>query len=264
MKKSVFLLLATLFLPYSLGLAQKKGDADPIQAFKEGCMRTLKTWNDAINSRDEGKLSSTYCKIVRYYQSYLTIEEVDDSHAKFFKKNDYYHQYYDNVKVIFINECQAQLSFDKHVQMEKDKPYKTYHAYMHFLTDYQGGAEIIGESDQTTDTNLEKKHKILEVDNDMTLNDIFCEENVGKKIEASYWDLVENGEKEDGPLANLILISGFPRSYIDGFIVKDYNGKKGTYACGGYAVGSECQAPIIFTYNPTTKEKRIISIADDE
>ena len=226
MKKSVFLLLATLFLPYSLGLAQKKGDADPIQAFKEGCMRTLKTWNDAINSRDEGKLSSTYCKIVRYYQSYLTIEEVDDSHAKFFKKNDYYHQYYDNVKVNFINECQAQLSFDKHVQMEKDKPYKTYHAYMHFLTDYQGRAEIIGESDQTTDTNLEKKHK--------------------------------------GPLANLILISGFPRSYIDGFIVKDYNGKKGTYACGGYAVGSECQAPIIFTYNPTTKEKRIISIADDE
>lgn len=264
MKKALFLILAACFTPLSFIQAQ---DGDYYDGSEEtilqACESTLKTWNDAINARDEEQLSSTYWGIVKYYQSYYTIEQVNDSHARFFKKNAYYHQYCDNLELQFYNNCQALLTFDKHVQTAKGQPYKTYSAYIHFLYDYQEGAIIISESDVTTDTNLEKRYTLLEVDNDTPLDAIFCEANVGKKIAVDYWELVELGEKEDGPLANLILTSGFARSYIDGTITKDYNGQKGTYSCGGFAVGGECQAPVIFTYNPATGEMHCIGGAEE-
>lgn len=258
MKKAFFVFLAWV-IPVSLCFAQENEYYEPTsEDVIKACQKTLDTWNDALNSRNEELLSSTYWGIVNYYQSYYTIEQVDNSHARFFKKNAYYHQYYDNLDVVFDNGCQAMLVFDKHVQTAKDGPYTTYNAYLHFVYQFEDGAFIIAESDMTTDANLEKRQKSLEVDNDTPLDEIFCKDNVGKKIFASYWDLVELGEKEDGPLATLILTSGFPRSYISGVITKDYNGQKGTFSCGGYAVGGECQAPVIFTYNPTTREMHCI------
>lgn len=54
------------------------------------------------------------------------------------------------------------------------------------------------------------------VDNTTPLNVIFCEANVNKRLDASYWDLVEMGAKKDGPLASFLLISDLPRSSING------------------------------------------------
>ena len=251
-------------MPVSLCFAQENEDYDPIPDVLEACQKTLKTWNDALNTHDEDMLSSTYFTIVDFYQSYYTKDKVDKSHSQFFKKNPNFHQYYDNVEVVFCNGCQAQFTFDKHVQTTKDGPYTTYTAYLHFLYQFEDGAFIIGESDATTDANLMKRQKTFKVSNDMSLDEIFCEANVGKTISASYWDLVEMGDKEDGPLATLILTSGFPRSFISGVITKDYDGQKGTYSCGGYAVGGECQAPVIYTYNAKTKEMHCISGEEEE
>ena len=74
--------------------------------------------------------------------------------------------------------------------------------------DLYGGvfsAVIIGESDVVTDKNLEKRRPaLLEVDNTTPLNAIFCDANVNKRLDADYWDLVDMGAKEDGPLASFL------------------------------------------------------------
>lgn len=98
------------------------------------------------------------------------------------------------------------------------------------------------------------KSETLVVNNNTPLGAIFNDANVGKKLSAAYWDLVEYGDKEDGPLADLIMTCGFPRGFIAGTIKKNYNGQKGTYYCGGYAAGGECQWPVIFVYKPATKQ----------
>jgi len=258
MKRYLLLLLAALFMPICFSLAQENEDYDPIDEVLTASQNTLKAWTDALNNRDEEKLASLYASIVKYYQSYYTNEEVRNSHSRFFKKSPYFHQYCDEIEMDFANGCQARISFKKHVQTKENGPYQTYTAYLHFISDGET-ASIIGESDATTDANLaKKKSEDLEVDNDTPLDAVFCEANVGKSLFCSYWDLVENGEKEDGPLANFILISGFARSYIEGVIKKDYKGQKGTYSCGGYAAGGECQWPVIFTYNPATQEMHCI------
>ena len=253
MKKHIITLL--LFLaPLAACLGQESEDFDIFAAMEEASRNTLKAWNDALNSRENTKLDALYGGVVNYYQTYYTNAQVKDSHSRFFKKNSYYHQYYDNVEVVFCNGCQAQLIFDKHVQTKKDGPYTTYRSYLHFI-DGEGHAVIIGESDATTDANLAKRATdTLSVDNATPLNAIFCEANVNKKLHAVYWDLVEMGEKEDGPLADLILTCGFPRGWIDGTIKKDFNGQKGTFYCGGYAAGGECQWPVVFVYKPATRE----------
>ena len=111
----------------------------------------------------------------------------------------------------------------------------------------------VGET-QVTDANKDKKVKLLtDVDNSTQLDAIFCDANVGKTLRASYWDLVEMGNKKDGPLAKMILSNGFPRGGVDGIIIKDYGGKKGTYACGGYAAGGECYWYVIFLYDSVSK-----------
>lgn len=73
---------------------------------------------------------------------------------------------------------------------------------------------------------------------------------VNKQLDASYWDLVDMGAKEDGPLANFLLLSDLPRSRINGIIKKDFKGQKGTYYCGGFVSGGECGWPVIYIYNP--------------
>ena len=229
------------------------------------CLNTLKTWNNAINNRNETQLANVYSGVVNYYQTCLTNNQVRESHSRFFKKNAYFHQYYDNITFDFINGCQAQVRFDKHVQTVKDGPYTTYVSYLHMTLNYDDdGALIIGESDVTTDKNLEKrKPETVIVDNTTPLNAIFCEANVNKRLEVFYWDLVEWGDKENGPLANFLLISDFARSTIKGIIKKDFKGQKGTYYCGGFVSGGECGWPVIYIYNPTTREMRCIGSDED-
>lgn len=229
------------------------------------CLNTLDQWNKAINNRNEIQLASLYSGVVKYYQTCLTNNQVRDSHAAFFNKHAYFYQYYDNVTFDFINGCQAQVRFDKHVQTVKDGPYTTYISYLHM--DLYGGifsAVIIGESDVVTDKNLEKRRPaLLEVDNTTPLNAIFCEANVNKRLDADYWDLVDMGAKEDGPLANFLLLSDLPRSRINGIIKKDFKGQKGTYYCGGFVSGGECGWPVIYIYNPSTHEMRCIGGDED-
>ena len=122
------------------------------------CLNTLKTWNNAINNRNETELANVYSGVVNYYQTCLTNNQVRESHSRFFKKNACFHQYYDNITFDFINGCQAQVRFDKHVQTVKDGPYTTYVSYLHMTLNFDDdGALIIGESDTTTDKNLEKR-----------------------------------------------------------------------------------------------------------
>lgn len=255
--KKILIILA-LILPLAICNAQENEDFDPAVELQEACKSTLKAWNDALNDRDEDALDAQYASVVIYYQTYYMRNQVRNSHSRFFKKNAFYHQYYDNVEVLFVNGCQAMLSFDKHVKTVPDGDYKTYHAYLRFISDAEG-ALITEEGDTTTDENLAKKpQKTLEVDNATSLDAIFHEDNVGKKLNISYWDLVEMGEKDDGPLANMIASSGFLRSFIDGTIKKSFDNEKGTYYCGGHAVGGECDWPVIFVYNPSTKEMRCV------
>lgn len=164
------------------------------------CLNTLKIWNNAINNRNETQLANVYSGVVNFYQTCLTNNQVRESHSRFFKKNAYFHQYYDNVTFDFDNGCQAQVRFDKHVQTEDGGPYITYVSYLHMYL-LLDDALIIGESDVTTDKNLEKrKPETVIVNNTTPLNAIFCEANVNKRLDASYWDLVDMGAKEDGPL----------------------------------------------------------------
>lgn len=257
MKKTLITLFLLFLTPTVICFGQENEYFDALAAMETASRNTLQAWTDALNTRNEKELKELYGQVVNYYQSFYTNEQVKNSHARFFKKNAYYHQYCDNVEIVFCNGCQTQLTFDKHVQTKIDGPYTTYKSYLHFIgsmdLDDTFKTVIIGESDATTDANLAKRvHKTLEVDNDTPLDAIFCNANVDKELDASYWDLVEMGAKEDGPLANLILTCGFPRGSINGLIKKDFNGQKGTFYCGGWAAGGECQWPVIFVYNPTT------------
>lgn len=262
MKPYTFLLFAVLILPVSHGSAQGYEYQELTEAM---CLNTLKTWNNAINNRNEAQLAGVYSGVVNYYQTCLTNNQVRESHTRFFKKNTYFYQYYDNITFDFINGCQAQVRFDKHVQTVKDGPYTTYVSYLHMvLNGDDDGALIIGESDTTTDKNLEKrKPATVKVDNTTPLKAIFCEANVNKRLDASYWDLVDLGAKENGPLASFLLISDLPRSRINGIIKKDFKGQKGTYYCGGFVSGGECGWPVIYIYNPSTHEMRCIG-SDEE
>ena len=252
MRKHLFFLAVTFLLPFSVCSAQfseRFEDEDDVAIF---CKKTLNAWTDALNNRNEENLKKLYGSIVKYYQCYFTNEQVAESHKSFFKKNAHFHQYCDNIGVDFWNGCQAQLSFDKHVQTVKGGKYKTYRAYLVFFLG-EDGAIILWESDQTKDAFIEENRpQILEVDNNTPLDAIFCEANVGKKLEADYWSLVEFGEKEDGPLASMIASNGFPRSVINDIIMKDYMGQKGVYYCGGYMNAGECSWPVIYTYDSAT------------
>ena len=258
MKSRVLLLLSVTLLTMRFCY----GQSDLSEAM---CLNTLKTWNNAINNRNEAQLAGVYSGVVKYYQTCLTNNQVRESHTRFFKKNTYFYQYYDNITFDFINGCQAQVRFDKHVQTVKDGPFTTYVSYLHMvLNGDDDGALIIGESDTTTDKNLEKrKPATIKVDNTTPLNAIFCETNVNKHLDASYWDLVDMGAKEDGPLASFLLISDLPRSRINGIIKKDFKGQKGTYYCGGFVSGGECGWPVIYIYNPSTHEMRCIGSDED-
>ena len=250
MKTHILLFLALWMLPFSFASAQTELD-------EAMCLNTLKTWSTALNNRDEEKLANVYNGVVNYYQSCLTDKQVREDHTQFFKKYAYYHQYYDNVTFDFINGCQAQVRFDKHVQTTKDGPYSTYVSYLHMTLGDGNSVVIIGESDTTTDKILEKrKPQKVEVDNTTPLNAIFCDANVGKRLEVYYWDLVDLGEKENGPLATLLLTSDLARSNLNGVIKKGFNGQKGTFYCGGFVSGGECGWPVIYTCNPTTGEMR--------
>lgn len=257
MKTRIMLALSVLLLSITFCFGQ--------DGFSEAmCLNTLKTWNDALNERDEDVLADVYYGVVKYYQSYLTKKQVRESHSRFFRKNACYHQYYDNVTFDFINGCQAQVRFDKHVQTVQGGPYTTYVAYLHMALDNYDNTVIIGESDVTTDKNLEKrKPEAVKVDNATPLDEIFCDANVNKRLQAFYWDLVEGGEKKNGPLAGLLLMSELMRSEVDGIIKKDFEGQKGTYYCGGFASGGECGYPVIYIYNPSTHEMGCIGGDDD-
>lgn len=262
MKTRKLIILAALLLPFSRGFAQ---DYEYPELTEAMCMKTLKAWNDALNERDEQKLAELYNGVVNYYQACLTNSQVRDSHARFFRKNAFFKQSYDNVTFDFFNGCQAQIRFNKHVQMEKDGPFTDYIVYLHLtLSDDNEEAIIIGESDVTTDENLKKRYTAtVKVDNNTPLDKIFCEANVNKHLDASYWDLVEMGEKENGPLAELLLTSDLVRSCFDGIIKKDFKGHKGTYYCGGFASGGECGWPVIYIYNSTTGEMGCV-VGDEE
>lgn len=254
MKTRILLLLSALILFPFIGYAQ---EYEPKEISEAMCLETLKTWNDALNDRDEVRLATVYNDVVKFYQDYLTDAGVRNSHSRFFKKKAYYHQYYDNVTFDFINGCQAQVRFNKHVQTEKDGTYTIYVSYLHMALDGDNNVVIIGESDETTDKNLAKrKTNQVKVDNNTPLNNIFCEANVNKYLEASYWDLVEMGEKQNGPLASFLMMNDLPRSNIHGVIKKDFQGQKGTYYCGGFVSAGECGWPVIFVYNPTTGEQQ--------
>ena len=258
MKSRVLLLLSVILLTMRFCY----GQSDLSEAM---CLNTLKMWNNAINNRNEAQLAGVYSGVVKYYQTCLTNNQVRESHTRFFKKNAYFHQYYDNVTFDFINGCQAQVRFDKHVQTVKDGPYTTYVSYLHMVLNNEGdGALIIGESDVTTDENLKKRQvETVKVDNATPLDKIFCDANVNKRLEAFYWDLVEMGKKENGPLASFLMISDLARSGVDGIIKKDFKGQKGTYYCGGFVSGGECGWPVIYIYNPSTHEMRCIGSDED-
>lgn len=254
MKIRILILFFALSLSFSFGYAQDFENKELSEAM---CLETLKTWNDALNDRNETKLATVYNGVVRFYQDYFTAGGVRNSHSQFFKKNAHYHQYYDNVTFDFINGCQAQVRFDKHVQTEKDGIYTTYVSYLHITLDGDNNVVIIGESDETTDKNLAKrKTNQVNVDNNTPLNNIFCESNVNKYLEASYWDLVEMGEKQNGPLAGFLMMNDLPRSNIHGVIKKNFQGQKGTFYCGGFVSAGECGWPVIFIYNPSTGEQQ--------
>lgn len=260
--KKLILLLA-LLAPMALCNAQENEDFDAEATLQKACENTLRAWNKALNNRDRNTLDTLYSAVVIYYQSFYTNEQVSDSHTRFFKKNAYYHQYYDNVEVGYINGCQAMLIFDKHVKTDPNADYKTYRAYLHFVG-WMDLAYITEEGDTTTDEYYAKRQQApLNVDNNTKLEEVFCDKNVDKSLYASYWDLVEMGEKPDGPLADLIMTTGFPRSYIDGTIKKGFGGQKGTYYVGGHAVGGECRSPVIFVYNPTTKQMYCVGSGEE-
>ena len=251
MKTRNLIILVALLLPFSRGFAQ---DYEYPGLNSAMCMKTLKAWNDALNERDEMKLAELYDGVVNYYQTCLTNNQVRDSHARFFRKNAFYKQSYDSVTFDAYNPCQAEIRFNKHVQTEEDGHCTDYVAYLHLtLNDDNDGVIIIGESDETTDENLKKRQKtMVKVDNDTPLDKIFCEANVNKWLDVYYWDLVEYGEKEDGPLAKLLLSSDLARCSIEGFIKKDFKGHKGVYYCGGFISGGECGWPVIYIYNSIT------------
>lgn len=232
-------------------------DSQYMELNESACLNTLKAWNDAANQRNEAQLAELYGGVVEYYQSCLTNQQVRDSHTRFFKKYAYFYQYYDNVTFDFINGCQAQVRFDKHVQTVKSGAFTTYVSYLHMVLDGDDNVVIIGESDVTTDTNLGKrKIEMVKVDNSTSLDVIFCDANVNKRLSAFYWDLTEMGEKEEGPLATMLLTTDLARSSVNGIIGKGFKGQKDVYYCGGFASSGECGWPVIYTYNPKTKEKR--------
>lgn len=90
MKKRILLLLSALILSFSFGYAQ---EYEPKEISEATYLETLKTWNDALNDRDEVRLATVYNDVVKFYQDYLTDAGVRNSHSRFFKKKAYYHQY---------------------------------------------------------------------------------------------------------------------------------------------------------------------------
>ena len=134
------LITLALIVPITFCNAQENEDYDPSVELRAACENTLKAWNNALNSRNEDALDDLYSPVVLYYQSYYTRRQVRDSHSRFFNKNAYYHQYYDNVEVTYCNGCQALLVFDKHVKTDPDGPYKTYRSYLRFMDGEDGAA----------------------------------------------------------------------------------------------------------------------------
>ncbi|MBP5326982.1 MAG: hypothetical protein J6Y98_03615 [Bacteroidales bacterium] len=253
MKRKFYILIAMLLMTSAATVAQNKDIADIDKHNTQVCMNTLSSWSEAMNKRDEAKLNELYSDIVLYYKAHYNKEQVARSRNRLFKINKFYEQRCENVKVEYINSCQAKLTFDKYVKTAKEGDEKKYQAYLQFIIN-DDTAFIVAESDVTTDARMEKKAKLLTgVDNNTKLDAIFCDANIGKTLRARYWDLVDMGNKKDGPLAKMILSSGLPRGGIDGIIIKDYGGKKGTYACGGYVSAGECFWYVIFLYDPATK-----------
>lgn len=93
------------------------------------------------------------------------------------------------------------------------------------------------------------KSETLVVNNNTPLGAIFNDANVGKKLSAAYWDLVEYGDKEDGPLADLIMTCGFPRGFIAGTIKKIIMAKREHIIVAVMQRAANANGPKYFSFN---------------
>ena len=95
-------------------------------------------------------------------------------------------------------------------------------------------------------------------DNSLTMDDIFCDQNVGKKIDISYADISDCGERDSqigDAMVNANYLGGEflgPRTYMQGRI-KNYKGKSGVYCCDGSTCAGPYTDVLLWIYDRNNK-----------
>lgn len=235
---------------------------DESKEMAETCIEVLKKWNEGLSNHDPSMLKDVYSSVVSYYQTDLEYDEIERIQAKYFKKRPQCRQYVKDVSVSFINSFKATVEFVKYVQEEPDSEIKVYPSYLKMdCSHYDKSALIEAESDSLTDANVSKRKipEVVNVTNDMELDEIFCDSNVGKRIEVSYWDLVGlvdfDSEPVEGPLAKaMVNATDFCRVGLCGTLKKNYKGNANIYYCVGHISAGEAGWDIIWIYDKTTCE----------
>ena len=98
---------------------------------------------------------------------------------------------------------------------------------------------------------------MLQITNSTPLSAIFNDQNVGKEISTSYWDLVGlEGEPEEGPLAKAIMGCNTigARNEINGTLRRSLNGDKNTLYVGGTCSGGPYTTRVLWIFDKQTRK----------
>lgn len=201
----------------------------------ENAIETLEMWNKFSNEHDAEGAAAMYTDNALYFQSYYSRSEIKKSHSKFFGKNPEAHQRVDNLMVVWCDDYQVKITYDKHECLSPGAEEKTYQCYMTFAN--TGGKMYINEeSDELSDRNIAKHRRgqNVKISLHTTPREVFVG-NQFKSIDTSYWDIVgfdlgDTSEPPAGSFADqLSSICETLKMHVHGEIKMNYKGKPNTY-----------------------------------
>jgi hypothetical protein len=228
------------------------------------CREVLMSWDNALKKHNLGALSGLYTSVVNYYMTNCTKGQIYETQHRLIEKNPGFYQYIDNVKPEVKNDFYIVLHFDKHVRTSDGGAYNIYPSYL-WLIRQSDGWLICNESDEITDQNLKRKWNKLPrvtVTNEMPLDEIFNEKNVGKFIDVTLGDLVPDMENGTfGPLATVMdgsVYGGYTTTRAFGLLFRNFRGVAGTYYCNGSNTMGGYTTYCIWMYNTRSGELKAI------
>jgi len=105
-------------------------------------------------------------------------------------------------------------------------------------------------------------HDLIYVDNSTTLDELFCDENIGDTIiRFDYNSLTMAGDYPNGPIAAAIINAHYvdcemigPQTAMYGVVKYGYKGQEYTYYCDGSTTAGCLTDPLVWVYNSQTKQ----------